>query len=66
MVVVCFVIGRVWCGVAVVVIVAVFSGGWGGGVKRRSWVVVGGVGDRMDVGGRKDGGGWEGKGFVCS
>jgi len=29
-------------------------------------VVVGGVGDRMDVGGCEDGGGWEGKGFVCS
>jgi len=39
---------------------------WLGGVEQRLWVVVGGVGDRTDVGGHKNGGGWEGKGFVCS
>jgi len=41
MVVVRFVIGGVWHGVAVVVVIAMFSGGWGGGSNRgRRWLLV--------------------------
>ena len=41
MVVVCFVIGSVWRGVAVVIVIAMFSGGWGGGSNGgHGWLLV--------------------------